>query len=97
MSETQEMNTMQTRGSHVFLDYTGYQPQVNDDGEWMLNLLEKAVETREIRNVHAHVEQFDGSVSPPGYAAVVLLDEPFHGFYLHCRSAAPELLLLVNI
>ena len=84
MSETQEMNTMQTRGSHVFLDYTGYQPQVNDDGEWMLNLLEKAVETCEIRNVHAHVEQFDGSVSPPGYAAVVLLDESH--VTAHCYS-----------
>lgn len=84
MTETQEKNSIQTRGSHVFLDYTGYQPQVNDDGEWMLNLLEEAVEKCEIRNVHAHVEQFDGSVSPPGYAAVVLLDESH--VTAHCYS-----------
>ena len=50
----------------------------------MLDLLERAVERSEARNVHAHVAQFDGSVSPIGFAAVVLLDESH--VTAHCYS-----------
>ena len=41
----------------------------------MLNLLQEAVENANAREVHAHVAPFDGSVSPLGFAAVVLIDE----------------------
>lgn len=71
-------------GKHVFLDFTGYEPQINDDGSWMLDVLERAVEQSDARNVHAHVAQFDGSVSPIGFAAVVLLDESH--VTAHCYS-----------
>ena len=84
MDDAAWVSKLQTHGSHVFLDYTGYQPQVKDDGSWMLHLLEQAVERCGIRNVHSHVEQFDGTLSPPGYAAVVLLDESH--VTAHCYS-----------
>ena len=74
----------QAHGKHVFLDFVGYEPQSESDGAWMLDLLERAVERSEARNVHAHVAQFDGSVSPIGFAAVVLLDESH--VTAHCYS-----------
>ncbi len=74
----------QAHGKHVFLDFVGYEPQSQTDGAWMLDLLERAVERSEARNVHAHVAQFDGSVSPIGFAAVVLLDESH--VTAHCYS-----------
>ena len=53
------------------LDCTG---AIGVEGSWMLSLMEKAVMLPE-RRVHSHNEDFDGSVSPPGFASVVLLDE----------------------
>lgn len=41
----------------------------------MLRLMQYAVDKSQAREVHAHVEEFDGQLSPPGFAAVVLLDE----------------------
>jgi len=41
----------------------------------MLELMRVAIESANVREVHAHVEEFDGSQSPTGFAAVVLLDE----------------------
>ena len=75
---------MNAHGTHIFLDFTGYEAQVEDDGQWMLDLLERAVEQSDARNVHAHVAQFDGTVSPVGFAAVVLLDESHVS--AHCYS-----------
>ena len=66
---------MNAHGQHIFLDFTGYEAPVAEDGAWMLDVLERAVAQSDARNVHAHVAQFDGSVSPPGFAAVVLIDE----------------------
>lgn len=78
------MDQFNAHGAHVFLDYTGYTRQQEDDGAWMLALMEQAVEECQIRNVHSHVEQFDGAVSPPGFAAVILLDESHVS--AHCYS-----------
>ena len=78
------MAESQSHGKHVFLDFVGYEPQTNADGAWMLDLLKRAVEQSEARNVHSHVAQFDGSVSPIGFAAVVLLDESH--VTAHCYS-----------
>lgn len=78
------MDQFKAHGAHVFLDYTGYVPQQENDGAWMLTLMEQVVEECKIRNVHSHVEQFDGSVSPLGFAAVVLLDESHVS--AHCYS-----------
>mgnify|MGYP006185939077 CR=1 FL=1 len=62
-------------GKHIMLDYTGYIPPVNDDADWILNIMKDAATNSGIRVVHHHVEKFDGGVSPPGFAAVVLVDE----------------------
>ncbi|MGB0602901.1 MAG: S-adenosylmethionine decarboxylase family protein, partial [Candidatus Poseidoniaceae archaeon] len=63
------------------LDCTG---AVGIDGDWMLELMKKAVDLSGARRVHSHVENFDGTVSPPGFASVVLLDESHVS--AHCYS-----------
>lgn len=78
------MNNIRSHGSHIFLDYNGYSPIGEDDGKWMLQIMRDAVENSLAREVHSHVEQFDGNVSPPGFAAVVLLDESHVS--AHCYS-----------
>ena len=70
-----------THGSHIMLDCTG---AVGIDGDWMLELMKKAVDLSGARRVHSHVENFDGTVSPPGFAVVVLLDESHVS--AHCYS-----------
>ena len=62
-------------GKHIMLDYTGYVPPVDDDANWILEIMKNAATNSGIRVVHHHVEKFDGTVSPPGFAAVVLIDE----------------------
>ena len=69
------------QGSHILLDCTG---TIDFNGQWMLALMEKAVAESGARMVHSHVEIFDGSISPPGFAAVVLLDESH--VTTHCYS-----------
>ena len=60
-------------GAHIILDCTGI---VGVEGSWMLSLMEQAVDLSGARRVHSHIENFDGSVSPIGFAAVVLLGAP---------------------
>tara|TARA_B100000965_G_scaffold304697_1_gene263490 strand:+ start:403 stop:735 length:333 start_codon:yes stop_codon:yes gene_type:complete len=50
----------------------------------MLKILQNAVNECGIREVHSHVEIFDGKHSPPGFAAVVLIDESHVS--AHCYS-----------
>jgi S-adenosylmethionine decarboxylase len=50
----------------------------------MLQIMRDAVTNSEAKEVHSHVEQFDGITSPPGFAAVVLLDESH--VTAHCYS-----------
>ena len=79
-----KMNTVNGRGLHIFLDYIDYTPPVENDGEWMLNKLRDIVKKSGIREVHSHVEKFDGTKSPPGFAAVILVDESH--VTAHCYS-----------
>lgn len=72
------------RGKHIFLDYIEFFPPSSFDGNRMLELMKNAVGDSGAREVHAHVELFDGSVSPPGFAAVVLIDESHVS--AHCYS-----------
>ena len=65
----------QNQGVHVFLDYTGVFFDDHFDGRWMLRQMQDAVASTPAREVHSHVAPFDGTVSPPGFAAVVLIDE----------------------
>jgi len=69
------------RGSHIMLDCTGAN---GVEGSWMLELMQQAVDQSGATRVHSHVEIFDGSRSPPGFAAVVLLDESHVS--AHCYS-----------
>lgn len=68
-------------GLHIMLDCNG---AVGITGDWMLSLMEEAVDASGARRVHSHNENFDGSVSPPGFASVVLLDESHVS--AHCYS-----------
>jgi len=62
-------------GAHVLLDYVGYLSPREDDGDLILGLLRDSVRDSGVREVHSHVESFDGENSPPGFASVVLIDE----------------------
>jgi S-adenosylmethionine decarboxylase len=64
-----------SHGKQICVDYIGCEFNENKGGVWMLELMQYAVKTANVREVHAHVEEFDGTQSPPGFAAVVLLDE----------------------
>ena len=68
----------------MVLDYTGYSSPMEDDGVWMLQVLRCCVKRAGVKEGHSHVEQFDGTDSPPGYAAVVLIDESHVS--AHCYS-----------
>ena len=71
-------------GQHIFLDYNGFFPAEHQDGDWVLSILQEVVARSSAKEVHAHVEVFDGITSPPGFAAVVLLDESH--LTAHCYS-----------
>ena len=68
-------------GKHVILDCSG---AFNAQGNEVLEILENIVDNSNARRVHSHVENFDGSVSPLGFAAVVLIDESHVS--AHCYS-----------
>ena len=69
------MTNHQIKGCHVFMDYTGAFFEQKDAHRWVLSILQKAVEQSPATEVHAHSVPFDGETSPPGFAAVVLIDE----------------------
>tara|TARA_B100000282_G_C31596049_1_gene427893 strand:+ start:380 stop:799 length:420 start_codon:yes stop_codon:yes gene_type:complete len=71
-------------GTHIMADYTGFFPNLQNIGRWMLSLMEHAVDESTANRVHSHIEIFDGSTSPVGFAAVVLLDESH--LTAHCYS-----------
>ena len=64
-----------SHGKQICVDYIGCEFNENKGGVWMLELMQYAVKCANVTEVHAHVEEFDGAQSPPGFAAVVLLDE----------------------
>ena len=78
------MDDIESAGSHVLLDYVNYKRGETGDGEWLLSVLRECVSESGIREVHSHVEIFDGVESPPGFAAVVLIDESH--VTAHCYS-----------
>ena len=57
-------------GTHIFLDYTGFFPEIENLGEKILSLMEKIIDNSAANRVHSHVEIFDGTTSPPGFAPV---------------------------
>ena len=73
-----------TRGDHVMIDYIGWIDPDRDAAAWILDRMVEAAKAEGCRVVHAHGESFDGSISPPGFAAVVLIDESH--LSAHCYS-----------
>ena len=71
-------------GTHILADYTGFFPELADASKWILALMEQVIDDSSANRVHSHVEVFDGTTSPPGFAAVVLLDESH--LTAHCYS-----------
>ena len=65
------MTTDRPQGAHVFLDYVNAFFAGEDDYRWLFSTVAQSTATE----VHAHLAPFDGSTSPPGFAAVVLIDE----------------------
>ena len=66
---------VKAHGKHVYIDYIGYQYDGSNNGEKILEIMMQSASVGNIRPVFSHVEEFDGQSSPPGFAAVVLLDE----------------------
>ncbi len=62
-------------GHHLFVDYVNFWPRADKVGEWVLSIMREAVRGAGVREVHTHCEEFSGKVSPPGFAAIVLIDE----------------------
>ena len=80
------------RGQHVCLDYLGWQwpdEEGVDRSAWMLEVLREGARLAGAREVHAHVQAFDGSESPEGFAAVVLIDESHVS--AHCYADSGQL------
>ena len=69
------MTNDQPQGAHVFLDYVNAFFESEDDYRWLFDTMREAVAQSTATEVHAHLAPFDGSASPPGFAAVVLIDE----------------------
>ena len=66
---------VKAHGKHVYIDYIGYQYDGSNNGEKILEIMMQSASAGNTRPVFSHVEEFDGQSSPPGFAAVVLLDE----------------------
>lgn len=66
---------IKSHGKQVCVDYSHCDFSGDRNGVWMLDLMRYAVKFSNVREVYSHVEEFDGSKSPNGFAAVVLLDE----------------------
>jgi S-adenosylmethionine decarboxylase len=81
---TDDSDVRLSHGRHVYLDYINFNPEVEDMGTWILSLLRTSVKECEVKEVHAHCEVFDGVESPPGFAAIVLIDESH--ITAHCYS-----------
>ncbi len=78
------MTETDSAGSHVLLDYMDYHRGEGGDGGWVLGVLRDCVHESGVREVHSHVEIFDGTQSPLGFAAAVLIDESH--VTAHCYS-----------
>lgn len=79
-----EYGDLTPHGKHIFIDFVGYAPPIVNDGEYILELMRECIRNSTATEVHSHVTQFDGSSSPLGFAAIVVLDESH--FSAHCYS-----------
>lgn len=66
---------MRSLGGHVLLDYVDAHGILQSTAEALVQGMRAAAITGGARVLMHHLEWFDGTVSPPGFASVVLLDE----------------------
>tara|TARA_B100000214_G_C23686052_1_gene498599 strand:- start:117 stop:503 length:387 start_codon:yes stop_codon:yes gene_type:complete len=78
------MSNSQALGSHILMDFRKYNPSIENDGFEVLKIMKAAVQKSGVREVHSHLEEFDGKLSPVGFASVVLIDESH--ITAHCYS-----------
>jgi S-adenosylmethionine decarboxylase len=72
------------RGFHIMIDAVFTNELPIDFGVTLMDEMRRLAALHNVRCVHHHVETFDGSLSPPGFAAVGLLDESH--MTAHCYS-----------
>ena len=78
------------RGSHVLLDFVGFRLPAAESGEWMLQTMRDAVTSHGVREVHSKLVVLgERGESPPGFTAVVLIDESH--VTAHCYSEEGQL------
>lgn len=73
-----------SKGRLVLLDIVGWQDDQDFSAEDLLQSMRAVAEAAGIRIVHEHLVHFDGSVSPKGFAAILLIDESH--ISAHCYS-----------
>ncbi len=81
---SKDMSNSQALGSHILMDFRNYNPSISNDGIKVLEIMKAAVKKSGVREVHSHIEEFDGILSPVGFASVVLIDESH--ITAHCYS-----------
>ncbi|KAL3904173.1 MAG: hypothetical protein SGILL_010170, partial [Bacillariaceae sp.] len=72
------------RGFHIMIDVVFTIDLDPEFGKALLARMCELAKMHKVRVVHDHIEIFDGEVSPPGFAAVALLDESHMS--AHCYS-----------
>lgn len=73
-----------SKGRHVLLDIVGWKEEQDFSADDLLALMRDVAEAAGVNVVHEHLVHFDGSVSPKGFASVLLIDESH--ISAHCYS-----------
>jgi deoxyhypusine synthase len=97
-SSADEAQAVYHRGSHKILDITnatidGGVDAVRAVAEELVGAMASAARSEGTNVLHTHIEAFDGSSSPPGFASVVLLDES----HLSAHSYSDEGMLAIDV
>lgn len=85
---TRGFQHIQNKGKHIIIDVVGARIAPEDlksTADRLIDAMVKAAKVAGARPVHQHLELFDGTVSPHGFAAVVMLDESH--ISAHCYSS----------
>lgn len=75
------------KGYHITIDYFGFKcksDSFKNIGEDIRKIIFNGLKEYNINIVHDHIEFFDGSISPPGFTSIFLIDESH--ISAHCYS-----------
>jgi len=76
------------RGQHAILDITGFVCNYAEGSDIVHNLMKESVKLGTCRVVAEKKVLYDGSLSPPGFSSVLILDESH--ITCHCYSSEKE-------